>query len=349
MKKVGIITFYNAYNYGAFLQTFATQKVLENKFDVSVIQYSCKDIKKHYRLIKTVNIKKFAKSILFLPHNIKRKAKFLRCINTKLSLKDITSKFDYVIAGSDQIWNINLTGGYDNVYSLEYFKNAKKISYASSIGDETLVQKNKDIYNRILNNIDNISVREESAKEELNKISDKKIKVNLDPTLLLTKEEWKTYVTSNPISDSYIFSYFVGVTQDNYDALNRLSKKFNMPVVSYSENPKENNIIKHCYTDDPFEFITKIKDADFIFVSSFHATVFSIIFNKEFYCMPPKDKGNRIINLLKKLGLESRIIYDKDDIDKIDLYEKIDYEPVNKKLNEYRKDSLEWLVKSLEE
>lgn len=349
MKKIGITTFYNAYNYGAFLQTFALQRVLEKEYDVSIIKYSCDKIKNDYKLIKTTNAKKIIKSLIFLPYNYKRIKKFDKCINDNIKLSELDSNYDCVIAGSDQIWNIKLTGGYDQVYSLEYFKDVEKVSYASSIGDETLVTKNKEQYKKIMDNIDKISVREESAKGELEKITSKKIKVTLDPTLLLTREEWDNFVTDNKLQEPYIFSYFVAVTQENYDALDLFSKKFNLKTISYSENPKESNMLSHCYTDNPFEFITKIKDAQLVFVSSFHATVFSIIFNKQFYCMPPKDKGNRIINLLEKLGLSDRIVHSKEDIEKLKNDKKIDYASVNKKLESLRNDSLKWLQKALEE
>lgn len=347
MKKIGITTFYKAYNYGAFLQTFALQKVLENKYDVSNIEYTCKKIENDYKLIKIHNFKKFVKSILFIYKNSKRRQKFNECIKEYIKLNNIDKKYDCVIAGSDQIWNIKLTGGYDKVYSLEYFTNVKKISYASSVGDETLIQKNKKEYKKILDNIEVVSVREESAKKELEKITDKNIKVNLDPTLLLTREEWDKYTIDKDINEPYIFSYFVGVTQENYEALELLTNKLGMKTISYSENPKEKNIIKKCFTDNPFEFISKIKYSNLAFVSSFHGTVFAIMFNKEFYVMPPKDKGNRIINLLNKLGLNDRIIESKEDINKIDFNNKIDYKSVNKKLDELRRDSLEWLYKAL--
>lgn len=347
MKKIGITTFHRAYNYGAFLQTFGLQKALENKYKVTNIDYTCDKIKNDYKLIKTNNIKKMVKSLIFLSKNIKRKNKFNKCIRERIKLSNINDKYDCVIAGSDQIWNIKLTGGYDPIYSLEYFEDIKKISYASSVGDESLILKNEDIYKKIMNNVDIISVREESAKKELKKITDKEIKVNLDPSLLLAKDEWDKYTVEKDINEPYIFSYFVGVTQENYDALELLTSKSGMKTISYSENPKEKNIIKKCFTDDPFEFITKIKYADLTFVSSFHGTVFSIIFNKEFYVVPPKDKGNRIINLLNKLGLSDRIINSKEDINKIGLNKKIDYESVNKKLDELRNDSLDWLYKAL--
>ena len=348
MKKIGITTFYNAFNYGAFLQCYALQKVLEKKYNVSIIEYSCPKIKKNYSLIKIDNIKRFIKSIIFIKKNKKRIKVFRECINNNFVLTKLDDNYDVVIAGSDQIWNIELTGGFDNVYTLNCFENVKKISYATSIGKESIIPKNAELYKNIINNIDFVSVREESAKKELEKIVSKKIKVNLDPTLLLTKDEWNEKTTKNNLPEKYIFSYFVGVTQENYETLNLITDKLGMKTISYSENVKEKNLLKDCYSDSPFEFITKIKNAEMVFTSSFHATVFSIIFNKKFYCMPPKDKGNRIINLLDKLGLSDRIINSIEQLEKIDLQKEINYEKINKKLKELRYDSKKWLINSIE-
>lgn len=348
MKKIGITTFYNAINYGAFLQCFALQELLNDKYDAFIIDHKNEKISGHYNLIKTKNIKSIIRSIIFFKKNYLKRKNFNKCIKKYLKFGSIDDKYDSVIAGSDQIWNIKLTGGIDQVFTLKEFKETKKISYASSIGQEELIQENKDIYKGIVDEIDYVSVREESAQKELNKISAKKIKVNIDPTLTLTKEVWDKYTTKNKIKDDYIFSYFVGATNENYNVLNSFSEKMGMKVISYSENPKEKNIIKKCYEDNPFEFITKIKNAKYVFTSSFHGTVFSIIFNKEFICMLPKTKANRIIDLLEKLGLQNRAIKTIDDLNKIDLNKKIDYKKVNKKLDELRKDSIDWLIDKIE-
>lgn len=347
MDKIAFITFHKAYNYGAFLQTFALNSVLSGKYDCYVYDYTCKKIKNDYKLIKKNNFKKMVKSLLYLTKNYKRKQNFDKCINSSFKFVNNDNDLSLIIAGSDQIWNIVLTGGYDKYYSLEAFNSIKKISYASSVGDERLIGNNKDIYKKMIEGIDRVSVREESAKKELSKISDKKVDVCLDPTLLLSEEDWKKYLKKPKYNSDYIFSYFVGVTKNNYLVLDKLSSKLQKKVLSYSENPKESNKLDCCYTDDPFQFITNIYNSSVVFTSSFHATVFSIIFNKEFYCMIPKNKGNRIINLLNKLGLNSRMINEVSDLEKIDFNKKIDYSKVNSILESERKKSLDWLFDNI--
>lgn len=343
MKKIGITTFYNAINYGAFLQCFALQELLNEKYDVHIIDYKNKKITKDYKLIKTNNIKRTLKSFFFIISNIIKKRKYSNCIRKFIKLSPIDDNYDVVIAGSDQIWNIELTGGVDEIFTLRKYKGIKKISYASSIGNENLIQKEANVYRNIIENIDYVSVREDSAKEELNKISEKNVVVTLDPTLTLSKEKWDKYTTESRIKEKYIFSYFVGVCQENYDALEKVSNKLGLKVLSYSENPKEKNKLKNCYADDPFEFITKIKYSDFVFTSSFHGTVFSIIFNKKFVCMLPKNKSNRILNLLEKLGLEDRIVRNIEDVVNFNYNKEIDYSKVNEKLEKLRTESINWL------
>ena len=348
MKKIGITTFYNTLNYGAFLQCFALQKKLEEKYNTTIINYSNAEIDSNYKIIKTQNIKRVAKSLIYIKDNIKRKNNFRKCIGKYFPLTSIDDKYDIVIAGSDQIWNKELTNGLDDIFTLKYFNNTKKISYASSIGNENLISENKDEYKSFIENIDIVSVREESAKEELQKITKKNIGVNLDPTMLLSREEWDKYTNENKIDEKYIFSYFIGVTQENYDALNLFSDLTELKVLSYSEHPKEKNILKKCYSDGPIDFISKIKYAEYVFTSSFHGTVFSIIFNKQFICMLPKKRPNRLINLLTKLGLEDRIIRNIDDLKNFNYKKQINYKEVNKKLGSLRNKSVDWLEKAIE-
>lgn len=348
MKKIGITTFYNTLNYGAFLQCFALQKKLEEKYNASIIDYSNADIDKNYKLVKTNNLKKMVKSLIYIKDNLKRKNNFNKCIKEYFPLTSKDDKYDIVVAGSDQIWNKELTNGLDEIFTLKYFNNTKKISYASSIGNEKLITENKDEYKNLIENIDIVSVREESAKEELQKITKKDIGVNLDPTMLLSREEWDKYTKENNINEKYIFSYFIGVNQENYNALDLFSDLTKLKVLSYSEHPKEKNILKKCYSDGPIDFITKIKYAEYVFTSSFHGTVFSIIFNKQFICMLPKKRPNRLINLLTKLGLEDRIIKNIDDLKEFDYKKQIDYKKVNKKLESLRNQSANWLEKAIE-
>lgn len=342
--KIGIITYHKAYNYGAFLQAFSLQEKVRELFpdcEVSIIDYENSKITNSYKLIKTNSFKQFIKSILFINKNRKKKKSFNKIFSV-YNLGNINDKYDVLIAGSDQIWNPKLNGDLDNYYSLLAYNDTYKISYASSIGEEKLVYEYKEKFEKMLSELNCISVREKQAKEVLEKLTNKEIKVNIDPTLLQTSDFFKKYLIPYN-KKNYIFSYFVAPVEDSFKVLNYYSNLTNKKVISYSIRNKEDNILENAYSDNPFEFISKLYYSDVVITSSFHATVFSILFHKEFYCIPAPNKASRMINLLNMLNISDRLIKNYDEFKNIDLNKKINYEEVDKLLEIYRKDSTNWL------
>ena len=368
MKKILITTFNKAYNYGAQLQEYALQKTINNSnVNCEVLNYSDPEINKHYTLfgIGTGNIKtkiiRIIKNFVFLNKNIKRKKNF-QCFEKKYikyTYKKYTEKTikkekiqkDIYITGSDQVWNPEITGGLSDVYTLNFGNdNIKRISYAASIGNEKNVQKYKKEYQKKLSGLDKISVREESAKKELEKIfPEKNIEVVLDPTLLLNKEEWEVEINNiKPEKEKYILAYIVEENEEHTKIVNELSQKTNIKIISFERKKRYNQILRSAYTDGPLEFIKLIKNAEYIVATSFHATVFSIIFNKKFWIVPHKTTGSRVTDLLKKLGISNRAVNTIDEFKERDYNEEIDYERVNKKLEEERKKSIKWLMDAIE-
>lgn len=361
MKKIGIITFHKAYNYGAILQTFALKKeVILLKNDVFVIDYENEFLYKNYRLIHPFrkNIIKFIKNlgsdIKNYKINKKRKIKFDKFIKEKFNLININeeSGLDCIITGSDQVWNINITGKLDDYYTLnnkETNSIENRISYAASIGDVHLIVKNKQLYKEKIGNLDCISVREEDAKKELIKIIDKPISVVLDPTLLLTKIEWKKEIYNlKKINDKYILAYVVEPDKEYIKIVNDLSKKTGLKVIHFGlKNPGYKNVLKTAYTEGPFEFINYIKNAEYVVATSFHATIFSIIFNKKFFVIPHKKTGSRVTNLLDKLGIEGRTFNNYNEFKDINYDFETNWEEVEEKLEEERQKSLKWLKNAI--
>ena len=163
MKRIGVITYYKSLNYGAFLQCYALQKILKENNNSSVIDYiSTEDLLK-YRLISTKSIKATIKSIILLPINIKRKHNFSKA-QKKLHLSNTDDPHDIIIVGSDQMWNPNLNGGkLDKMYTLEHIDAPKKISYAVSVGDDSVIDENEEESKEIIRRLDHTSVLEEST------------------------------------------------------------------------------------------------------------------------------------------------------------------------------------------
>ena len=368
MKKIGIITFHSAYNYGAMLQVFALQEFLLKKYDVRIINYRNQDIDNQYKLFRIVkgNIYQKAKCIissaLFFSQNYRRNKNFLEFMNTSLNLTneysskiDLAQKlplFDIYIAGSDQIWNTDITNGLNDVYTLGFApKDKKRISYAASIGDSKIVRRERELFIEKLSNLDKISVREETAKKELEIIGlNKKISVVVDPTLLITANEWGKIISSCKREyEHYIFAYYVAEDDSYYDILNELSTVTGIPVIHANKRRGKIKSVKaNCYTNGPLDFINLIKNAEYVVTTSFHATVFSIIFNKKFWVVPHKKTGSRVVDLLNKLGLSSRAVNSFEGFKKKKYDEDINWKKVNEELAIEREKSINWLLNAIE-
>ncbi len=368
MKQIKITTFVKARNYGAALQAFALQNVLEqNKEQVYFINYKDRKIEEGYRIFyidkKSLNsiLKSILSNIIFFTKNIRKRHRFNSFINKKIKLTNSIKKIDDIqqkinadifITGSDQVWNPEITGELSDIYTLNFGnKNIKRISYAASVGNEKNIQKYKEDYIKKISKIDKISVREESAKIELERIlPDKEIEVVLDPTLLLTKEEWKKEISDlKNEKEKYILAYHVKEDKEFIKITNELSRKTGYKIIHFDKrNRGLKNVLRSAYIEGPLEFINLIKNAEYIVATSFHATVFSIIFNKKFWIVPHATTGSRVTDLLKKLGISNRAVKNFEEFKKKDYNEEIDYEKVNKKLEEERKKSLEWLNDAIE-
>lgn len=368
MKKVGIITFHNAHNYGAILQAYALQETVKRLGnEACIINYKNKKILRPYKLIQ-YSKKNPVKCIKMLYNSFKnykinkvRYDKFENFINEKLNLtmsynsikqlKENFPKLDCYITGSDQVWNTGIVGGLSNAYTLNFGEDSiNRISYAASIGNSKIEDKYKVDYKSKLNKLNYVSVREENAKIELEQILDKNINVVLDPTLLLTREEWeKRTDNKEKINEKYILAYMVQENEEYKKIVKYLSKKTGLKVVHFDKEKIYENELKREYTADPFDFISLIKNAQYVVTTSFHATVFSIIFNKKFFIVPHKKTGLRVTNLLQKLEIKNRVYYTLQDFENIDYNLKTDYEKVKEKLEIEKEKSIKFLKEAIED
>lgn len=368
MKTVGIITFHSAHNYGAMLQVYALQQCISKyQFDVTVIDYRNDEIDKQYKLIKIdkSNIKSKLKSIgsnlILYKKNKKRYDTFNKFMNENLKLsntyngidmlKENSPRYDIYITGSDQVWNYNIVGELSDAYTLNFGnESVKRISYAASIGDNNLVKKHKDDYRNKLQILDYISVRELDGKKALENVIDKSVEVVLDPTLLLDKKEWDSkLISNNGIGEKYILAYVVEHNEEYINIVNYLSKLTGYKVVYFEKRNKYyENPLKSAYTEGPFEFVNLIKNATYVIATSFHATVFSILFNKKFFVVPHVKTGARVTNLLERLNIEGRDVNSLEEFKNKDYNEEIDYNEVEEILNQERDKSIKWLKEAIE-
>lgn len=364
LKRIGIITFHDADNYGAVLQAYAlTQSIKNIKLDlqVEIINYKMPFILRSYKLIKfkNKNIYIFIRTLLSSVINLKvrsiKKLKFKSFRKRYMSLSDNVyykakeiNGYDAYIVGSDQVWNSDITG-YEAVFFLDFCNDsAQKISYAASIGKNKLSESDVDFIKQHINNLDFISVREDNAVELIKAFTNKKVSRVLDPTFLLGEYEWAKLVSDKKITQDFILLYMVSMNEEALKVADLISKMMKLPVWYINDSYKKDKYkFKHIRGIGPLEFLNLFKNAKFIVTTSFHGTAFSIIFNKNFVTVPYKRTSSRMVDLLKRIKLEKRIIETSSEID--NKYEfNIDYTIPNGILKQEKEQSLMFLKEALQ-
>lgn len=348
-RKIGIFTFHNVYNYGAILQAFALNSYLNNKEnDCRIVNYNSKVLMEPYKLFQTIdkNINIFLKQLIICPLIIIKNFKFKRFIKkyikttTKLFYREDVEKeilnFDYIITGSDQVWNTDITKSDQDIYLLDFNYNITKMSYAASFGKEKIKDEEKEYIKKQLSTYKNIGVREKSGIRILEEIGINNAVEVLDPTFLLSKEEWINSLNLKKNDKKYILLYMLGINDKLIQLAKRISQKMEIPIITFDYKKKNNK-----YLSDPKDFVKLIYNAEIVLTNSFHGLALSIILNKEFWVTLNENRNTRIINLLEKLNLSNRIV---EDIEKISKKE-IDYLNVNKILEKEIEKSKNFLDK----
>lgn len=373
MDKIGLLTYHSAYNFGSVLQAYATQKKInELGYDCEIINYRTKRQRKFYGLFNCFNIKLTLASFISLfslKSRIDRKNKYENFINTRFILSDCYekpedvlnnyNKYDALISGSDQILNMhsneleNMDLKYMFPYLLKDYE-GKKISYATSISNMTYDELSQ--IQTFLEKFDYISIRESGSKNVLSSLlPNQKIFDVLDPTFLLTKDEWvKDMGLIADNSGKYILYYTVSYSIKEffyiknhilpYAKKNGCKLKVVTPLITF---PFINKNIECCYNYGPIDFLQALYNAKLIVTSSYHGTILSINFNKQFICLC-KDKGSefRKNDILEKIGLSDRILCNISNISNFNNYD-IDYESVNLKVEQLRNSSMDYLIRAL--
>lgn len=332
MIKVGILTFHDAHNYGAVLQAYALKeyiKKIEN-VQVQIINYHHYNIPDGFpkrRKISKMSIENIVKHIYSFKDHNSRWNKFNNFIKKLIDNADevYTSEeelekldIDVWICGSDQIWNTEITRGFNKGFFLDFETKGKKVSYAVSMGIPKLEEKYEEQFKESINKIDNISVREETLKEYAEKFADKKVFKSVDPTLLLEVEDYeKLLVKDNKIKEKYLLIYALGPDERLTQIANKLSNERKLKIVEINDFKKRNYFCDQISNAGPEDFITLIKNAECIITNSFHGTIFSIIFEKEFYTITRMNRNSRMENILSIVDMKDRLLNSVNEIDSV--------------------------------
>lgn len=355
--KVGIITFHRALNYGALLQAFALQHTLSKLgTDAQIVDYRNSIIENMYSyptFFQRKTLKSKIKYLLQGRYEMQRRQKFeayrveylnlstdiYSCDNISLA----SDKFDKFITGSDQVWNYS-AHDFDENYFLRFVNESeKKYSYAASFGISSLPNDYSDKYRDLLGDFSMCSVREIQGLNILEQLDIDRRRVDIDPTMLLTKEEWKSQFKIDKLDKrKYIFAYYFELTRTLREYVEQLARQTGYTVL-YVGNPLKSPFQCKCRalkTADPVDFIKTIANAEYVVTNSFHGTALSMIFNKKFYVELLKTDAkvnSRIENVLQTFSLESRLINSSKGSDDVD------WKYVNSKMDELRIKSLEYL------
>ena len=302
-QKVGVLTFHRAENYGSVLQAYALQKYLTDELGIEneLIDYIPSGQEEFYKLfVPITNIRNLIGNILKLSianKYKKRKDAFQGFLNSNLAIsKDkysafnknslLSNQYSLIITGSDQIWNTECAD-FSWDYLLEDVHGLKKISYAASMGGGKI--SDYDRYKKCLEEYTSISVREQYASDVINQMfnNEKKIEVSLDPTLLLDKEDYNKIAAPRKIQGDYIFLYSVYHDDKLLHTIRRMKKKWGMPIITLISRNNSYKVllngIKLANEEGPEDFLGYIRYAKFVLTNSFHGSVFSMIYGKEFY------------------------------------------------------------------
>ena len=382
-KRVGIVTqYYKSLNFGGVLQAYAlcetlckqgydAEQILVQRVNTATPRrpawYEYFNVAKVFRKINRILQEKKRQSVntnLKGVEEARRKAfeSFYELVPhgevyLQTELNKSLEKYDVFITGSDQVWGC---GEMDSPYFLGFVpQGKKKISYAASIGKVAVDERLKEVFESELDKFDAISVREQNAVALLEPYTKNEVNWCLDPTLLLSREDWEKIASQRKIEAKYMLCYFLGDDKAHRKIATQYAKKHGLKIVTFPHYPVDYHRADEKFGDirltdaSPQDFLSLIKNADIVFTDSFHASIFSWQFQKEFFTFGrKKHKGmaGRLYSLMDLLGLKERFIeeVDKNTLASLEAIELIDYVRPREAYQEMKKKSFDFLRKNLD-
>jgi polysaccharide pyruvyl transferase WcaK-like protein len=378
MNKIGIITILNVNNYGAELQAFAlNHKLGQLGYDSEIINYLFYKNPEYVFESKSKPIFKIKYTDKLKDYILGRLDRYSQLSNGKIakvrlrrfnefhnklskvsspikSISELYTKelnYDTYVVGSDQVWNPNNQINIEPYFLTFAPNNKKKIAYASSFGVGKIEKENLDSFKKLLNNIDVLSCREESGVQLIKDITNRVATHVLDPTLLLSKKEWEDISVPFEETEPYILLFIFKNSEYVTNFALDLQKKTGYKIIRICKNEmrvESDRKILNIRDAGPREFLGIYQKATIVITTSFHGSIFSLIFKKPFYTITPNRKNNntRQQSLLRMVGLEDRLIMEGADFpNKVDI--EIDFNPVQKIIESEKNISINYLVNAL--
>lgn len=365
-EMIALLTFLHFKNYGTMLQAYALQrKINDLGYECEYIDYGGhfvpKGLRKYLGLIKkiiisqipdgkgvdserfyyTLRFRRFVKGINAF------KKEFLR-INPKTfstsDLKVINKEYEKFVVGSDQTWRIKN----NDFYFLSFVEdNQKKMAYAPSFGTLHFTDEAIQFIKKKIGSFHCLSCRERANAVRLTNELGEKVEFVLDPTMLITSEEWKAMeVPFVGMPNRFILCYILGEKECISDFAEKLGKKYKLDVYYIMTRPMYATR-KHVIKDaTPLQFLYLVRNCTYMITDSFHGTIFSINFSTQFFAFNKREGGgsmgdnDRILEILKEFELEERLC--TEGIER-DYFKDIDYNKVQSTLSLLRDHSIAYL------
>lgn len=333
MKKVAIVTLNHGFNYGNKLQNYAVEQTyLKLGVYPKTIKYYPvgAKVEKNNRKwdINTLcnKIQSKVENIIYAQNKADRLKSFElfndkylhfteKCYTPTDYMTVPEEEYNFFSVGSDQVWN-SYFFDFSKIYLLNFVKdNSKKIAFSASFGVDTIKEEYKNDFKNAFLNFKFISVREEQGKKLIkDTVGRKNVEVVIDPTLMLTADEWTKIASNININEKYVLTYFLGdISSKRSKIIKDYAKKKGLKIINL------NCIQNTFYKWGPTEFIGALKNAEMIFTDSFHACCFSLQFHKKFWVMErvssSKNMGSRIETFMKLFGLKDRKFFEGCDLD----------------------------------
>ena len=371
MKTIGIITIHKINNYGSVFQAYALQKVCEEMgFNVEIIDYKFPNIQhqnnKYAKVSDTTPKEPVWIKLLFANALLKQHkgiAEFVRryqhlspsVYNTPEELLEDTPHYDIYVTGSDQLWSPRHCNG-DPAFMLHFAPDdALKISYAASIGTNKIPEDLRPLYKRLLNRYRYIGVRETSGVEIIKEVVGMRATTVLDPTLLLSHEEWNKIATSRRlVKKRYILCYFLNYSFNAFPFADELAefvqKQTGYDIVRVARPPHKLKFSNTNYKvgASPEDFLALVRDAEMVLTTSFHGTAFAVNYGKPlFSIVEDRNAGDsRQVSLLRSLGMDQQILSVTDKFPDVE-QGRYEVEMEQKKLGVLRFESKQFLLTAL--
>lgn len=360
-KCAHIITYHNSYSYGACLQAHASQVVLEKLgFGVRFVDYHnpYEDDslgKSMWGLLAKGNVKGAASTGLrnvlgYRRYALKAFGTFHKavpktsvCSRSLDDFQDLAS--DLLVVGSDQMWNASISGGLDSAFMLDFGQAERRISLATSMGNYVFTDDDTELARRCLSHFTAISVRERHAKEQVDTVTGGNAFICLDPTLLLSARDWRSFARKpKGIGDE---RYLLVFTVDNrperaWKVWDHHARKLGVPVYRMANSRVPVSRVDKTFRGmTPQEFVWLIDHAAHVVTDSFHGTAFSLNLETPFTVIPNKQGNNvRMTELLELVGLPERF----DDLGGAECPSSVDFTEATMRLADKRSECTSWLA-----